>query len=201
MKDMLKNFSHYCGWPKALHIYPTEPIVSLMKRRDLIKTFQTSFAWRCSAEATARWAHLTPRRPKAGGLLFPLEGEPTNQTNAFGGGPRSVSLRFNHYLRLLLLPPATLVVKNSLGCCLYYLLKDVALEGRLCGKRRLSAGARWGFMPPSLARLWCMWRRGLYYMVGASRLRDHRLWPPPRRVEPRLLESYYSGSVCVPCIS
>lgn len=51
---MLKNFSHYCGWPKALHIYPTEPIVSLMKRRDLIKTFQTSFAWRCSAEATAR---------------------------------------------------------------------------------------------------------------------------------------------------
>lgn len=146
---MLKSFSHSCRSPKALHIYPTEPIVSLMKRQDLIKTFQTLFACWCSAEAAARWAHLTPRQPEAGSLLVPLEGEPTNQSNAFSGGPRSMFPRFNRRLRFPPLPPATLVVKNSLGCCLYYLLKDVVLEGQQRGKRRLYAGARRGFTPPT----------------------------------------------------
>lgn len=87
-----------------------KPIVSLMNRQDLIKTFQTSFGPRCGAERLPRRAQLTPRWSEAGGLWLPLKGEPTNHSNAFSRG-LSCCLCYPLSFPLLL---ATLVVKNSL---------------------------------------------------------------------------------------
>lgn len=87
-----------------------KPIVSLMNRQDLIKTFQTSFGPQCGAERLPHRAHLTPRWSEAGGLSLPLKGEPTNHCNAFS---RGLSRRLCFPLSVSL-PLATLVVKNSL---------------------------------------------------------------------------------------
>lgn len=154
-------FLNTTGRPKTLNIYPTEPIVILMKRRDLIKTFQTLFAWRCSAEATACWAHLTPRRSKAGGLLFPLEGELTNQSNAFSGSPRSVPLRFNHYPQISSsFSPQRLSLKIHLAavCMSSWRMSSskAGCEGR-GDYLHWPRGDFWTPPPPLPSCLWCMW--------------------------------------------
>lgn len=87
--------------------HPMKPIVSLMNRQDLIKTFQTSFGPQCGAKRLPRRAQLTPRWSEAGGLLLPLKGEPTNHSNAFS---RGLSCRLCYPLSF----PLSLVVKNSL---------------------------------------------------------------------------------------
>lgn len=87
-----------------------KPIVSLMNRQDLIKTFQTSFGPQRGAERLPHWAHLTPRWSEAGGLLLPLKGEPTNHCNAFS---RGLSCRLCFPLSFSL-PLTMLIVKNSL---------------------------------------------------------------------------------------
>lgn len=80
-----------------------------MNRQDLIKTFQTSFGPQCGAEKLPHRAHLTPWWSEAGGLLYPLKGEPTNHCNAFS---RGLSRRLCFPLPFSL-PLATFVVKNS----------------------------------------------------------------------------------------
>lgn len=87
-----------------------KPIVSLMNRQDLIKTFQTSFGPRCGAERLPHRAHLTPRRSEAGVLLLPLKGEPQITVMHSAG----VSLCFPLPFYPFPLPLATFVVKNSL---------------------------------------------------------------------------------------
>lgn len=87
--------------------HPMKPIVSLMNRQDLIKTFQTSFGPQCGAKRLPRRAQLTPRWSEAAGLLLPLKGEPTNHSNAFS---RGLSCRLCYPLSF----PLSLVVKNSL---------------------------------------------------------------------------------------
>lgn len=162
--------------PKTLHIYPSEPIVIVIKRQDVIKTFQTLFAWQCSTEATAHWAHLTPRWSKAGCLLFPLEGELTNQSNAFSGRPHSVSLRFNHNPRHLPLCLPTLVVKNSLAAVCISSWRMSPSKAGCEGSGDLLQGPRGDFSTSYLARLWCMWRREHCYMVLVFPLRDCYFW-------------------------
>lgn len=87
-----------------------KPIVSLMNRENLIKTFQTSFGPQRGAKRLPHRAHLTPRWSEAGGLLPSLKGELTNHCNAFS---RGLSRRLCFPLSSSL-PLATLVVKNSL---------------------------------------------------------------------------------------
>lgn len=111
----LENLCYQDGSPEASKklnhgVLSMKPIVSLMNRQNLIKTFQTSFGPQCSVERLPRRAHLTPRWSEAGGLLPSLKGEPTNHCNAFSRGlSRLLWFPFSFSL-----PLATLVVKNSL---------------------------------------------------------------------------------------
>jgi len=135
------------GFPRGqweaepLSAHPVKPIVSLMNRQDLMKTFQTSFgpAMR-RREAPPQRTLNTPMIWGGWPLPPPLKGEPTNHRNAFSRGLSRSRLPFPPPTLFSLL--ATLVVKNSLDAVCIASSRMSPLDGRLCRREwRLSAGA------------------------------------------------------------